>query len=332
LDLDPKVLEVVQRPSRLRALAALEANAESSAHALDRITRIACRALDVPVALVNLIGAEKQVFLGCGPLPEPWSSMREMPVTAGWCPFALGARDAYAFADAREEPSLADNPAAARLGIVAYAGVPLRTSDGEPVGTLCALDYKPHDWTDDELGLLTDLAIGALHELQLLAASRVAAREHERLHHLEVLSMQLLTADTADDVLHAVIGAVERTNAGVLWLLAEGGSLCTAASTGVRDAAIASGDQVRLDAPLAHAQVARGGEPRFLESRSAVREGFGLEDLRDVGSIALLPVAAAGRPLGVLGTCFADERKFSEDDREYLAALGGLSGLALARG
>ena len=110
MDLDPKVLEVVQRPSRLRALAALEANAESSADALDRITRIACRTLDVPVALVNLIGAEKQVFLGCGPLPEPWSSMREMPITAGWCPYALLADEAFAFADARDDPERGSTP------------------------------------------------------------------------------------------------------------------------------------------------------------------------------------------------------------------------------
>jgi hypothetical protein len=76
MELDPKVLEIVRRPSRLRALAALQANAESSAQALDRITRIACRALGVPVAIVNLIGAERQAFMGCGSLPEPWASMR----------------------------------------------------------------------------------------------------------------------------------------------------------------------------------------------------------------------------------------------------------------
>jgi GAF domain-containing protein len=44
-----------------------------------------------------------------------------------------------------------------------------------------------------------------------------------------------------------------------------------------------------------------------------------------------MPVTAGGEQLGVLGTCFADERAFTEDDREYLAALAGISGLALAR-
>ena len=143
MELDPKVLDVVRRPSRLQALAALEANAESSAEALDRIIRIACRALDVPVALINLISDERQRFLGCGSLPEPWTSMREMPLDAGWCPFALDADQAFAFGDARDEPALADNPAAQQLGVVAYAGVPLRTASGESVGTLCARKSSP---------------------------------------------------------------------------------------------------------------------------------------------------------------------------------------------
>ena len=150
-----KVSEVVRRPSRLRALAGLEANAESSAEALDRIARTACRVLSVPVVLVNLVGADRQRFVGCEG-PEPWPSMREMPITAGFCPFALGAAESYSFADARVDPALAANAAVEQLGVTAYAGVPLRAADGEPIGTLCAIDYEPHAWSDDELALLAD--------------------------------------------------------------------------------------------------------------------------------------------------------------------------------
>ena len=57
--MDAEVTEVVRRPSRLRALAELGANAESSAEALDRIGRLTCRVLDVPVALVNLVGEDR---------------------------------------------------------------------------------------------------------------------------------------------------------------------------------------------------------------------------------------------------------------------------------
>jgi GAF domain-containing protein len=331
MELDPKVLDVVRRPSRLQALATLQANAESSAEGLDRIIRIACRALGVPVVLVNLISAEQQTFVGCGSLPEPWASMREMPLTAGWCPFALDAEDAFAFADAREVPALAGNPAAERLGVVAYAGVPLRAAGGEAIGTLCAVDYEPHDWTGDELALMADLAASAVAELQLLGASRVAAREHRRLQALETASCALASATTADEVLVTVMDAVEHTDAGALWRRADGAAgeaLTPAAVAGAQAEPLA---RVPMDATLGPARVVRAGEPAFLGSRLQVRDAFGLDDLPAAGSVALLPVSAGGRAIGVLGTCFADEQAFSEDDREYLAALAGISGLALAR-
>jgi GAF domain-containing protein len=313
MELDPKLRDVVHRPSRLQALATLQANAESAADALDRITRIACRALDVPVAIVNLIGADQQTFHGCGSLPEPWKSMKEMPLNAGWCPFALDADRAFAFADARTEPGLADNPAARRIGVVAYAGVPMRTAQGEPVGTLCALDYEPHDWTEDELALMTDLAASAVAELQLLGASRLAKRTHDRWQRLESVSTALAETHSPAEVLDTVIGALERTDTGVIWR--------------VSGDAVARPEWLAQDATLAPEGVA---EPVFLSSRADVRAAFG-HDVPEIGSAALLPVRAGDQPLGVLGACFPDEHDFSEDERDYLQALAGIAGLALAR-
>jgi GAF domain-containing protein len=298
--LDPKVAEIVRRPSRLRALASLQANAESSAQALDRITRMACRTLHVPVALVNLIGADRQMFLGCGSVPEPWASLREMPVDAGFCPFALDAQDAYAFSDVRSRPDLADNPAT-QMGVVAYAGVPLRTADGEPVGTLCAVDYEPHEWTSDDLALLSDLAASALAELQLLAATRLAARDHARVDALTALSSRLADASCADDVLDAILAAVDRADAAGLWLAEEDGTLRTAATRG--SAPIAADESVA-------ARVASTGEPAY-------------EDVPG-GSLALLPLSG-----GVLGLRVAGGQPLADEDRSYLAALAGTAGLAV---
>ena len=50
----------------------------------------------------------------------------------------------------------------------------------------------------------------------------------------------------------------------------------------------------------------------------------------DIGSVAVLPLAAGDTRLGVLGVSFADERALSAADREYLAALSGITALALA--
>ena len=325
---------MVRRPSRLRALADLGTNAESSAEALDRIASVACRVLDVPVALVNLVGADRQRFVGCGG-PEPWASMGGMPLTAGFCPFALSVEQAYVLEDARVDPVLAVNPAVERFGVVAYAGVPLRAADGEPIGTLCAIDFEPRSWSQDDVALLTDLAAGVMAELQLLAATRQLARDQVRLRTLTALSSALAPAQDAGDAVDEVSRIVERFDANAVWLSMvdeSGETLCTAAASGAESAEAAQQSDVPLAAHLPPAEVVRTGEPDFLTTRADVRDRFAelLDAMPDIGSVAVLPLAAGDTRLGVLGVSFADERALSAADREYLAALGGITALALA--
>ena len=46
--------------------------------------------------------------------------------------------------DARLHPALRDNLAVPELGVVAYAGMPLTDLEGRVLGSLCAIDDKPH--------------------------------------------------------------------------------------------------------------------------------------------------------------------------------------------
>ena len=207
------VPDAIGRPSRLRALAEFEANAESAAQALDRIAATACRVLDVPAVYVNLITADRQRFIGCGTPVEPWASTREMPLDYGFCPFTVAADGALAVDDAPSDPAWSTNPAVADLGVVAYAGVPLRSSEGEPIGTLCALDQQPRQWSDEDLALLDDLAASAATELRLLVATRRAAQAEARLHALAALTGDLAAAQTSEDTRAALQAAARRAGA-----------------------------------------------------------------------------------------------------------------------
>lgn len=44
------------------------------------------------------------------------------------------------------------------LGVVAYLGVPVRGPSGEVLGSFCAIEDSPQDWTEDQLYALHDLA------------------------------------------------------------------------------------------------------------------------------------------------------------------------------
>lgn len=42
--------------------------------------------------------------------------------------------------------------------MVAYAGMPLTTADGQTLGAFCAVDSAPRTWSDDDLSLLRGMA------------------------------------------------------------------------------------------------------------------------------------------------------------------------------
>jgi diguanylate cyclase (GGDEF)-like protein/PAS domain S-box-containing protein len=71
--------------------------------------------------------------------------------------------------DAREDPLVCRNPAVDDFGVVAYAGVPLRTAAGHVLGTLCVVDSVPRAWTAADADALATLAESVTTELALRA-------------------------------------------------------------------------------------------------------------------------------------------------------------------
>lgn len=117
-----------ERQAALRRTALLDTPAEE---AFDRLTRLAATVLQLPVALVSLVDKDRQFFKSCIGLPEPWASQRETPLSHSFCQHTLDTRQPLVIADAREHPLVRDNLAIEELGVVAYVGIPLITSQGQ---------------------------------------------------------------------------------------------------------------------------------------------------------------------------------------------------------
>ncbi len=60
--------------------------------------------------------------------------------------------------DSRADPLVCDLIPTTELGVVAYLGVPLLTSAGEPIGSLCAIDVAPRSWSENDIRVVEDLA------------------------------------------------------------------------------------------------------------------------------------------------------------------------------
>jgi GAF domain-containing protein len=157
-------------PERLNAVRGTRLLDSAPEESFDRLTRLTATVLNVPVALVPLVDSDRQFFKSCAGLPQPWAAQRQTPLSHSFCQHVVESRRPLVVSDAREHPLLRDNPAIRDLGVIAYAGAPLITSDGHVLGTLCAIDHQPRHWTPEQVEILSNLAGSVLTEIQLYAA------------------------------------------------------------------------------------------------------------------------------------------------------------------
>lgn len=97
--------------------------------------------------------------------------------------------------DVRALPGFADVPTVQTLGVRAYAGVPLVTPEGLVLGSFCAVDMQPRQWTARDVEVLTELAHATLREITLRQAlTRLADANRllaEEMHKVGVLNERL---------------------------------------------------------------------------------------------------------------------------------------------
>ncbi|MFC0028503.1 SpoIIE family protein phosphatase [Micromonospora chaiyaphumensis] len=207
-------------PERLRSLAETRLDAAPD-EAFDRFARLVGDLLDVPVALVSLVTADRQFFPGATGLPEPWAGRRETPLTHSFCQHVVDVEVPMVLPDARLYPRVRRNLAIEDLGVVAYAGMPLTDLDGRVLGSLCAIDSKPRAWTAEQLRTLADLAAACSSELRLRIAVQTAEQARRRAEEAhDRLAMLAGMSETLGGTLD-VATAVDRLGHSMVPLLAD---------------------------------------------------------------------------------------------------------------
>ncbi len=156
-----------ERVAALRRLGILDTPPEER---FDRHTRIASALFRVPIALVSLVDADRQWFKSCFGT-DVCESSRE----TSFCAHAIaGNANILVVPDALQDERFRDNPMVSEgPRIRFYAGSVLHSPEGKRIGTLCILDVRPRNLSDDERRLLADVAAAVEAELctpQLQAA------------------------------------------------------------------------------------------------------------------------------------------------------------------
>lgn len=149
---------------RLAALEEAQILDTDAEERFDRITRIAAKLFNVPIALVSLVDKDRQWFKSCVGLDAS-----ETPRDQAFCAHAILEREPFIVRDTLLDDRFADNPlVTGGPKIRFYAGMPLADTSGFNLGTLCIVDTRPRDISETQIQELRDL--GKMVEEQLSRA------------------------------------------------------------------------------------------------------------------------------------------------------------------
>lgn len=127
----------------------------------ERITRLARRALDVPIAAITVVQGDRQWFKSVAGL-----QVTELPMSRSLCAEVLKESKQIIVPDTLGDLYLMSNPlVCGKPNIRFYAGFPIRDSESKTIGTFCVMDTKPRQPDTAFATALTDLGDMAQREL-----------------------------------------------------------------------------------------------------------------------------------------------------------------------
>lgn len=154
---------------RLRSLRALDLLDTPPEERFDRLTRVARRLFDTPIALMSLVDADRQWFKS-----RPGLDFPQTPREHSFCAHAILGEGVFVVPDALADDRFRDNPLVTTFPEIRfYAGCPVRAPDGSALGTLCVIDHEPRQVEDDDVDALRDLAGLAEQELRSLTLATI---------------------------------------------------------------------------------------------------------------------------------------------------------------
>ena len=172
----PPVPPALDDLERLREIAELGLVNPETDPVFQQTAEEAARALGVPTALVSVVMDHAQFFAAHHGLEGWMAQARGIPVEWSFCAVAVQSREPFVVEDAAADPRTRDNPLVTRDGVRCYAGVPLLSSRGHALGTLCVLGTRARTFTPEQMGRLRELAARAVARIE---ERRSVAREAE---------------------------------------------------------------------------------------------------------------------------------------------------------
>lgn len=147
---------------------------------LDELTQLAAFICGTSMSLVSITETHRQFFKA-----RFGFEMTELPREDLFCQYAMRAEDIFEIPDIKQDADFRDNPyVTGSPHLRFYAGVPLLTPEGLPLGTLCALDTVPHQLSHEQREALRILGRQVAAHLELGRARQQLAEEREKIDNI----------------------------------------------------------------------------------------------------------------------------------------------------
>lgn len=156
----------LQDRRRLREIAALRLTEPDVSRILEDICREASKSLGLPMGFVSIVLDEAQHFAAQHGIGGWLGEAGGTPVEWSFCQYSVAAKQGFVVEDATRHTQVQDSPLVTQDGVRCYAGMPLVTTRGFAVGTLCVAGPDTHEFTETDLTTLRRYANEAVRRIE----------------------------------------------------------------------------------------------------------------------------------------------------------------------
>lgn len=162
----PVLAESLQDRGRLREIAALRLTEPDVAHILGDLVREASKTMGLPMGFVSIVLDEAQHFAAQHGIGGWMGEAEGTPVEWSFCKYSVAAKQSFVVEDAQQHGLVQQSPLVTQDGLRCYAGMPLITSRGFAVGSLCVAGPDAHQFSETDLQILRRFAAEAVRRLE----------------------------------------------------------------------------------------------------------------------------------------------------------------------
>lgn len=189
----------IREEERLSALYSYHILDSLTEKEFDNLTQLASEIADMPIAMINLIDANRQWTKSAVGVD---TGKKEIPREKSVCQYTIRQRDTMEVQDMAADPRFCDfDYVKNENGLRYYFGVPLLTSEGYAIGSLCVLDYAPRSLDNKTIRQLRIIASEVMTHLEFHKQNI----ELQQLNEYKVRLMKMLSHDMRSP-LNGIIG------------------------------------------------------------------------------------------------------------------------------